>query len=1151
MSIQIKDLLQRDPAKNPLVNNGQARITDAKTEKELRELRGELSTFVCDGQYGDGIGRIIRSFLDGLNKTSQRGAWVSGFFGSGKSHLLKMLCHLWQDTEFPDGATARSLVPEMPSDLRDLLRELDTAGKRSGGLLAVAGSMPSGSNDQVRLTILGILFKAVGLPQNYAAAQFCLWLHRQGFYEKVRRSVEKAGKPFELELNDLYVSELIAQALLSSFPNFATNEPIAHDRIQAQFPQPVSDITTDDFLRSFKEAIRLAGRNDRLPCTILILDEVQQYIGQSEERSTFVTEAAEAISHQLDSQVMIVGAGQNSLTDVRFLNKLLDRFTIRVSLSDAEVETVTRKVLLQKQPSAVAEVAKLLNTYAGEVSRELQGTRIAERAEDRNVIVDDYPLLPVRRRFWEECFRQIDAAGTSSQLRSQLRIVHDALARINERDLGALIPGDELYDALAPEMITTAVLPRELSERITRVGKENGPLPQRVCALVFLIGKLKRDSPLDLGVRATREHIADLLVTDLTADNAKLRAQIDDLLAKLVQDGELMQIDGEYRLQTTAARQWDADFRARQAKLNGDEPNIQFQRDTLLYAQAGKVLGEIKIVQGAAKVPRRLLMHRDETPPLVDGDGIPVWIRDQWSCTEREMLDGARAAGSQSPIIYVFIPRRSADDLRRVIINSEAAKQTLEAKGSSARDEEQEARQHMESRLATAVAERDRLVTEIVGNAKIFQGGGNEVLRADLANKIREAVEASLIRLFPRFTEADSSAWGNVIKQTRQGTDSPFRLLGYNDALEKYAVCQQVIATIGAGKTGSKIRDELEATPFGWPRDAIDAAVIALHRFEHIKGTLNGGPVAASQLDQNRIAKTEFRVEAPPPSIQDRLVVRSVFNTLAMNCKSGEELTRAAEFLSKLVELAQAAGGAPPLPLAPDVKYIEETRALTGNQQLAAIKNAADKIKTDVAEWSKARDLAKQRRPAWESLERMAQVARGLESANPALAQIEAIRDQRMLLAATDPIAPLRLQLAELLRKAATDVYNQCNERYQRAKSDLEAKPIWGQLSQPDRGRILSEIGLTAPTKPDLSTDESLLNHLEKRPLASVQTELAAISGRVSQAVERAAKRAEPKTRAIVLESATLHTSADVDSWLARQRTTLLDAIKTGPVLIS
>ncbi|MBK9977127.1 MAG: hypothetical protein IPP20_04220 [Gemmatimonadetes bacterium] len=73
---------------------------------------------MCEGRYADGIERILSSFLGGLGQTCQRAAWVSGFFGSGKSHLLKMLCHLWQNTAFPDGATARGLVTDLPAGVK-------------------------------------------------------------------------------------------------------------------------------------------------------------------------------------------------------------------------------------------------------------------------------------------------------------------------------------------------------------------------------------------------------------------------------------------------------------------------------------------------------------------------------------------------------------------------------------------------------------------------------------------------------------------------------------------------------------------------------------------------------------------------------------------------------------------------------------------------------------------------------------------------------------------------------------------------------------------------------------------------------------------------------------------------------------------------
>ena len=68
--MKIKDVLQRDPSTHPLVNQGQARIADKSNEKVFEELRGELSTFVCEGQYAEGIIKILKSFLANLTSTS-------------------------------------------------------------------------------------------------------------------------------------------------------------------------------------------------------------------------------------------------------------------------------------------------------------------------------------------------------------------------------------------------------------------------------------------------------------------------------------------------------------------------------------------------------------------------------------------------------------------------------------------------------------------------------------------------------------------------------------------------------------------------------------------------------------------------------------------------------------------------------------------------------------------------------------------------------------------------------------------------------------------------------------------------------------------------------------------------------------------------
>jgi hypothetical protein len=847
---------------------------------------------------------------------------------------------------------------------------------------------------------------------------------------------------------------------------------------------------------------------------------------------------------------MLVCAGQSALTDVPLLQKLMDRFTIRVPLSDVEVETVTRKVLLQKKPTAIGDVRALLETHAGEVSRQLQGTRIAEVAEDRQFRVDDYPLLPVRRRFWEHCFRQIDAAGTKSQLRSQLRIIHDAVARLSDKPMSAIVPADDLFDALAPEMVNTGVLLHEINELILRLGKEDD-LARRICGLVFLIGKLRREAEADIGVRANRDHVADLLVSDLAADNGKLRSEVEATLAKLVDQGVLMRLGDEFRLQTRAGTEWDREFKIRQTKLGADQATVQQIQDQLIYAEIDNILRAQRIAQGAAKEPRPFIVHRELIPPPVDGTAIPVWIRDGWSCSQSDVVTQARTAGIDNPIVSVFIAKQDPENLKRLLIEIEAAKHVIETKGATMTDEARDARTSMESRRDRAHEECKRLIAAIVANAKVFQGGGREVLSATLPERLKTAADDSLLRLFPRFKEADSASWELAIKRAKEGGEHPFQPVGHSDATEKHPVCQQVLSMIGTGKTGSEIRKVLRSSPFGWPQDAIDAALIAMHRSQHVTATLNGTPVQLGQLDQNKIAKSEFRSEAVTLSMQDRIRLRQLFQSAQIACKTGEESTKATEFIQKILETARSAGGQPPMPLSPSTLEIEDIQKLPGNAQLAALKEKAAGLEENIKSWTTLRDLATARKPAWEILERMSAHAAQLPAADPVRSEMSAIRDKRLLLEPTDPVVPLRQQLSKLLREATADAVAHQQSAHVSAMRALVENETWKRLPEADRSRILAEVSLSEPLTVDVSTDERLVTTLDQRNLSGIRAECDAIPGRVIAAVERAARLLEPKVQPIAIERITLRTEADLDAWLDRQRKTISAGLKLGPVLVS
>jgi hypothetical protein len=1156
MTVLIRDTLLRDPAKEGLVNNGQARISnELADDRVLAELRGELSTFVCEGQYAEGMIKILSSYLANRSQTNQKATWVSGFFGSGKSHLLKMAGHLWTDTPFPDGATARSLVPELPDEVRDLLRELDVAGKRSGGLLAAAGTLPAGTTESVRLTVLSILLRACQLPTQYPQALFHLWLEERGILALVKGKVEAAGKNWMQELNNLYVSPLIAKALLEADPHFATKEATAREMLKAQFPLLSTDLSTEQFLSMFKRVLRRAGRDGQLPCTLLILDETQQYIGDSETRSTLITEVSEAVCKQLDSQVMLVASGQSALTGVKLLHKLLDRYTIRIQLSDTDVEAVTRKVLLRKQPKAINSIAELLETNAGEISRQLQGTSIGERQEDKAVIVEDYPLLPARRRFWEHCFRQVDTAGTQSQLRSQLRIIHDCLAKLSNQPLGRLIPGDDLYEALAPEMVTTGALPREINERIIalgRTGSREDRLSQRTCGLVFLIGQLPRATGADTGVRATPEHISDLMVDDVTADNGKLRAEVGALLDRLADKGVLMRVGDEFRIQTEEGRNWDEEFRRRETKLKNDVTTFDEYRDRHFAAEVAQVVARIKPRQGNAKVERNLQVHRTQDVPTSDGESIPIWLRDGFSTSENEVLNGARAAGVTSALICVFIPRKSRDELFNAIAGELAAEQTLNAKGIPSTPEGQLARQSMDGRYQLAKLKREETVADIVAAAKVFQGGGNELLQLSLEEKLRAGAEASLARLFPRFKEADfaGSAWEAAVKRARDGADQPFSPLGYQGPIEQHPVCKEVLATIGSGAVGGGVRKQLERDPYGWPRDAVDAALIALHRSQHVTATLNGVAVTPGQLDQNKISKSEFRVEKTTLGVQDKNALRALYQEVEIKAK-GEELdAKAPAFFTAVYKLADEAGGDAPSPDRPSLTDIEDIEKLVGNDRLAALRIKADDIKARISEWKKTRDGIAKRLPFWNILGRLSGHAAALPEAKSWLEQRDAIRAHRRLLAEPDPVTPVLKSVADILRQALNSAHNAHDSAYRKAIDTLIADTVWNKLPSSDQSRILRDVGLEPPTKPDVSTEQAVLEALDAKSLAARRTEAEAIPARVEKARQQAAQLLEPKVQFIPLDRPVLKTESEIDDWLARQRQKLLQAVKNGPVQV-
>ena len=363
-----RELYFRDPTTIELLNNGVSKVSEiGHDERQIKTLRFELETFVCDGEYARGLERILKAYLDGLGREEQKAVWVSGFFGSGKSHLVKVLRYLWEDYRFDDGATARSLV-KLPAEISDLLKELSNRSKPLGGLRAAAGTLGAGSMDNVRLAFIQLVLRAADLPENLAQAKFILWLRSSGLAAKVDDVLKRQKRELSREVLSLKLSLPLAEALVSADPKYA-NAANAQAAIRAEFP----DITSPTMAQALDFLQQVFGENGKLPCTLLVVDEIQQFIGEKIQRAMDMQEIAEHCCTKLNQRLLLVGTGQSALNTTPSLQRLQARFAVRVQLSDADVESVIRKTVLRKKPekeSVIFEVPERQSGRSGPPSPE-------------------------------------------------------------------------------------------------------------------------------------------------------------------------------------------------------------------------------------------------------------------------------------------------------------------------------------------------------------------------------------------------------------------------------------------------------------------------------------------------------------------------------------------------------------------------------------------------------------------------------------------------------------------------------------------------------------------------------------------------------------------------------------------------------------
>ncbi len=1144
--MQNQDIYLKNPSTRKLVNEGVASVNDEQTQAAMDVLRYELETFVCDGQYEKGMEHILSTYLSNLSEAQQPAVWVSGFFGSGKSHLVKMLRALWVDTAFADGATA-SGVADLPQSVLDALAELRTRGKQHGGLFAASGTLGSGESGSVRLALLRVIFRSAGLPEQYPKARFVMWLQKEGIYEAVQNHVEENGYSWQEELDNFYVAEGLHAALVELKPNLFSSPQTCAETLSHLYPH-INDVASSDMIKAIKQALTKDGK---FPLTLIVLDEVQQYIGDDGRRSIDVQEAVEAVCKNIGGKLLFVGTGQTAVTGTSNLARLQGRFTVRIELSDTDVDAVVRKVILAKKPDVISPIEKIMQTNLGEISRHLAGTTIGHVQDDIQNFSKDYPILPVRRRFWEYTLRALDQTGTDSQLRNQLSMIHKVIQTNLDQPLGHVVPADYLYFDSAEKLLQSRLLSRKVHEKtmVWIQGTEDEQLMARACGLVFLINKMA-DENKEIGISATVDTLADLMVSDLAAGSSTLRHKLPKLLASCKL---LIQVGEEYRIQTEESAAWNDDFLHQEAQLANEAHRIESERDDRIRKKFAAQVPKLSLSHGKSKVARTLYPVFESQLPKDHNDKIHIWIRDGWGIDDNTVLTEARQAGNESPTIFVFIPKRSADDLRHHLITLKAATATLEKRGVPSTPEGKEARSAMETTKQAAEGKINELLAEAFSGARVFQGGGNEIIGNDLQEMIIEAAENSLQRLYPQFHVADHAAWDKVYAQAQKGSPDALKAIGDDGEPGKNQVCKTILSFIAGGKNGTVLRSHFEAPKYGWSRDAVDGGLQALLMAGFVRAeNEQHNPIDPKDLARKQIGKTFFKVESTTVSTPQRIQVRKLLQKMECPAKNGEELAVIPQFLEKMLALAEKAGGDAPKPKCPDTTLLDEIRLAVGNEQIMALYNSRDELQQNIRQWQDLADQIELRFPSWQTLQKLLSHSGDLKAATEISQQTEAMVNQRLLLADPDLIKPLLQTLEQELRaelKTLDDLYK---ANHAAGMKRLQADSNWQQLEPEQRNQLLAQQKLTSAEQPEvhLASTKDILTTLSQISLPMFNDRLAAMGSRFDQVLEGAAELMEPDVQYVHLPRPTMKTEDEIDQWLSEIKEQLVKALADGPVMI-
>ena len=841
-------------------------------QKDKENVYQELDEYVVTEELDKYMNRFFDAYKRGLTgRTDKMGVWISGFFGSGKSHFLKILSYILSDKVVvnpEDGTehTASSFfldgVKVTDKKLQDKIREVASFSKDTDVILFNVDSKSASDSKTNKEAIKDVFMKVFNEYLGYCGsipflADFERKLDESGKYQQFKdKFFEINGSSWEEAREDYYfIQDEIIEAV--SALGIMSEEAARNWAANAESSYSFSIDQFADYVRKYCSK---KGENHHV---VFLVDEIGQYIADDSKLMVNLQTVAEDLGTACQGKVWIAVTSQQDIDSITKtmgddFSKIQGRFNTRVSLTSADVAEVIRKRILYKKDDA-ADILRDLYSHNESIIKNIitfsEGTPHMPLYENADDFAEVYPFIPYQFKLLGDVLTSIRQYSSSGKHmadgeRSMLALFKEAAQKYEEEREGILVPFNAFYSAVDDFIDHTHRIVITTASRNPRLDAFDVEL-LKVLFMIKHVNTFKGDV----------ENLTTLMISSIYEDTLDLKKKVEVSLRKLC-DEMLVQKNGDRYVFLTNEEQ-EAEIAIRHIYVDPTDTvnhvaQVAFEEVIVMPNNKYRYSNRYQFSFNT-KIDDRFYKNNS-------ANGITLHLLTAYSGEEDDLALGMLSAQEKSVVVrmsdsYPYLTETESMKKIEAFLNKPelTALTDYEVIQANKRKERSE--------IAKRVKDFVRMALE---TSDIYVNGEKVSTKSkDVTSRINEAFEKLVGSVYSKLkdmeTEPGTSDIQDMLRKnkTQMTLDLPGIKEPNSDALNEL-----IEAVRYAGRTGAKFSlkaalDKFMAAPYGYIEEDVEYLIATLYKKGKISLKMNSviySPASTSADDAYKyITRREFR----------------------------------------------------------------------------------------------------------------------------------------------------------------------------------------------------------------------------------------------------------------------------------------------------